>query len=105
LSANQRADALSVALMRFGDKQDIETISRSCGLEPWQVWQLEEAFRGAVAEIQKPPHEKLTEQLEASDTTRVMSSEMLANALAHGDEVDLDREHEASLRAAAKRAS
>ena len=31
-----------------------------------------------------------------------MANEMLANAMAHGDEVDLDRLHEESLAAAAE---
>ena len=47
----QRADALAVVLLRFGEKQDIETISHACGLSPWEVWQLEEAFRRALAEV------------------------------------------------------
>ena len=106
LPPHERANALSVVLMRFGDKQDIESISRSCQLEPWQVWQLEEAFRQALADVQEPAsaaEAKLAQQLEASDTARVMASDMLANALAHGDSVDLDREHEASLRAPKQR--
>ena len=49
---DQRADAFSVAVMRFGEKQDVETISHRCGLSPWQVWELEERFRQAVAESQ-----------------------------------------------------
>jgi len=39
-------------------------------------------------------------ELEESRTARVMSAEMLANAIAHRGRVDLDREHEDSLRAA-----
>jgi len=54
LPISQRADALAVALHRFGDKQDVETISQACGLSPWQVWQYEEAFRRAVVEAQVP---------------------------------------------------
>ncbi len=54
LPPHERANALSVVLMRFGDKQDIESISRSCQLEPWQVWQLEDAFRQALADVQEP---------------------------------------------------
>ena len=98
----QRGDALSVVLMRFGEKQDVETISHNCGLSPWQVWQLEAAFRRALAEVRisRPRLEsRLADQLEESQTARVMSPEMLSNAIAHGESVDLEREHEASLRA------
>jgi hypothetical protein len=50
LLPTMRANALSVALMRFAQKQDIESISHACGLSPWEVWQLEEAFLQAIAE-------------------------------------------------------
>jgi hypothetical protein len=103
LPPEQRAQAVSVVLLRFGDKQDVESISRSCGLNPWQVWQLEESFRRALADLQppRPPLEPgLASELEGSDTARVMSAEMLSNAIARGETVDLEREHEASLRAA-----
>ncbi len=102
LPAAQRADALTVALQRFGDKQDVETISRTCGLSPWQVWQLEAAFRRALAEVRMSRPRagaRLAEELEESRTARVMSAEMLSNPIAHGETVELDREHEASLRA------
>ena len=54
LPADHRADALTVALLRFGDKQDIESISHSRGLSAWQVWQLEEAFRQALGRVAGP---------------------------------------------------
>ena len=41
-------------------------------------------------------------QLERSSASELMADEMLANAMAHGDEVDLDRLHEESLAAAAE---
>lgn len=50
LPPTRRADALAVALLRFGDKQDVESIAHTSGLSPWDVWQLEESFRRAVAE-------------------------------------------------------
>ena len=106
LPADQRADALAVVLSRFAEKQDLETISHSRGLSPWRVWQLEEAFRRALAEAQAAHRARieadLVEELESSETARVMSADMLANAIAHGKPVDLDREHEASLIAARK---
>jgi hypothetical protein len=46
----QRADALAVVQLRFGAKQDVESISHDTGLSPWLVWQLEEAFLRALAE-------------------------------------------------------
>src|SRR5712691_6671867 len=52
LPPTQRADALSVAMLRFGDKQDLESISQACGLNPWHVWQLERAFRDAISEAE-----------------------------------------------------
>lgn len=41
--------------------------------------------------------ERLEEQLAESNTGVLMSDEMLANAMAHGQPVDLDRLHEESL--------
>ena len=103
LPLHQRADALSVALRRFGDKQDVETISHICGLSAWQVWQLEEALRQAMLHVRA--HESVTQlrlqaQRASSTAARLMSPDMLANAIAHGEAVDLEAEHEASLRAA-----
>ena len=100
LPAEQRADALAVVLRRFGDKQDLESIARSCGLSPWRVWQLEEAFRQALEEANRPPTgaADLDSQLHGSSAASLMSEDLLANAIAHGDQVDLDAEHEASLR-------
>jgi hypothetical protein len=101
LPSEQRADALSVALRRFGDKQDLESIARSCGLTSWRVWQLEEAFRQALEQTAQPgPAEwgSLGDQLHGSVAASLMSEDLLANAIAHGERVDLDAEHEASLR-------
>jgi Mlc titration factor MtfA (ptsG expression regulator) len=53
LPTAQRSDALNVVLRRFGDKQDVETIAQSSGLNPWMVWRLEESFRQALAEVQR----------------------------------------------------
>jgi hypothetical protein len=52
LPADRRADAFNVAVLRFGEKQDVETIAHHCDLSPWRVWELEERFRHAVAEAQ-----------------------------------------------------
>jgi len=52
LPAMQRSDALNVVLRRFSDKQDVETIAQISGLNSWTVWQLEEAFRQALASVQ-----------------------------------------------------
>ena len=49
LPPTERADAFAVALLRFGHKQDIESISHYSGLSPWDVWRLEEAFCKALA--------------------------------------------------------
>jgi hypothetical protein len=53
IPTTQRSDALNVVLRRFGDKQDVETIAQSSGLNPWIVWRLEESFRQALAEVQR----------------------------------------------------
>src|SRR5438094_2230528 len=101
LPPTQRADALAVALLRFGDKQDVESIAQTCGLSPWEVLRLEESFRRAVAEAGPATAPRtgagLAGELEESCTARVMSAEMLANAIAHRERLDLDQEHEASL--------
>lgn len=51
LLPERRADALTVALLRFGGKQDVESIAQTSGLSAWQVWQLEEAFRQALERV------------------------------------------------------
>lgn len=45
---------------------------------------------------------ELEREMEASNTGILMSDEMGANAMAHGETVDLDRLHEESLAAAAE---
>jgi hypothetical protein len=54
LPAEQRADALAVVLLRFGGKQDVESIAHTCELSAWRVWQLEEAFRQALDRVSAP---------------------------------------------------
>lgn len=101
LPAEQRADALAVVLRRFGDKQDLESIARSCSMTAWRVWQLEEAFRQALERATDsggPSERSLDDQLHGSLAARLMSEDLLANAIAHRESVDLDAEHEASLR-------
>ena len=101
LPPEQRADALSVALLRFGGKQDVESIAHACELSAWRVWQLEEAFRQALDQVSAHRSSKgspLADQLRESTAARLMSEDLLANAIAHGEQVDLDAEHEASLR-------
>jgi hypothetical protein len=41
-------------------------------------------------------------ELEESNASELMADEMLANAMAHGEQVDLERRHEESLEAAAE---
>jgi CHAD domain-containing protein len=101
LPPSKRADALSVVVLRFGEKLDIESIALQRNLTSWQVWELEESFRRALADAQADTSQvegELRHELAASPTARVMSAEMLSNAMAHGERVDLDREHESSLR-------
>jgi hypothetical protein len=50
----------------------------------------------------RPDRADYERQLEGSSASELMADEMLANAMAHGDEVDLDRLHEESLAAAAE---
>jgi hypothetical protein len=50
----------------------------------------------------RPNQADYERQLERSSASELMADEMLANAMAHGDEVDLDRLHEESLAAAAE---
>ncbi|MDP9372452.1 MAG: hypothetical protein M3Q65_08380 [Chloroflexota bacterium] len=49
-----------------------------------------------------PSQEALEREMEESNASILMSDEMLANAMAHGETVDLDRRHEESLAAAAE---
>jgi hypothetical protein len=49
LPPTQRADAFAVALLRFGHRQDIESIASYSRLSPWDVCRLEAAFSQALA--------------------------------------------------------
>ena len=54
LPPEQRADAIAVALLRFGEKQDFETIAHQRHLSFWQVHQLEKGFRAALSRAPHP---------------------------------------------------
>lgn len=63
LPPDRRADAFRVALLRFGHKQDLETICHRTGLAAWQVWQLEAAFRQALGRSTSPPRTGRSERM------------------------------------------
>jgi hypothetical protein len=44
LPLERRADAIQVVQLRFAAKLDVESIARECGLDAWEVWQLEASF-------------------------------------------------------------
>lgn len=50
----------------------------------------------------RPTMPDLERELEESNASELMADEMLANAMAHGEQIDLDRLHEESLDAAAE---
>jgi len=75
LPPEQRADGVAVALLRFSEKQDIETIAHQRRLSFWQVHQLEEGFRAALscAPSSRPRvHVGVTAEMEEYAASRVM---------------------------------
>ncbi len=99
-----RAPTWELAVRRFGHHKPLAQAAGEIGLDEVHARRLLERFTHLLAEVPAPEHEGIvidpSGELEESSSARVMSAEMLGNAIAHGEAVDLDQQHEASLRAA-----
>lgn len=110
LPPRDRAPTWELAVRRFAHHKPLARAAGEIGLGARQGRALLQAFTHSLAEVPPPEHDLPAShhpaaELESSPVARVMSAEMLGNAIAHRDPVDLDAAHEASLRAAEEAAS
>ena len=106
LPVRDRAATWELAVRRFGLHRPIAQAAGEIGLDEIHARALLARFTHLLAEVPAPEHDAASldpsGQLEGSAVERVVSAEMLGNAIAHDEPVDLDQEHEAALRAASE---
>jgi hypothetical protein len=96
-----RAGTWELAVRRFGRHKPLAQAAGDVGLDEVHARALLERFTSSLADVPPPenadtPSSDPSAQLEESKVARVMSAEMLGNAIAHGERVDLDARHRAS---------
>ncbi len=104
LPANERAPTWELATRRFGRHKPLAQAAGEIGLDVTLAKSLLERFCHGLTEVPAPeqaPRDP-SAALEESGAARVMSAEMLGNAIAQGDVVDLDAAHEAFRQAASE---
>jgi hypothetical protein len=99
LPARDRAPAWELAVRRFGRHKSPAQAAADAGIDEVRAVELLDAFSASLSAV-PPPEADPSAELEESTAARVMSAEMLGNAIAHGEHVDLDAAHEAALQAA-----
>lgn len=107
LPVGDRAPAWELATRRFGHHKPLAQAAGEVGLDEVHARDLLGHYTSLLAEVPAPEHEGLVAapladpmaQLHESAAGRVVSQEAMGNAIAWGDEVDLDAAHEASLQA------
>lgn len=110
LPAPERAPTWALAVRRYGHHKPLPQAAGEIGLDEVHARDLLAHFEHLLAEVPPPEHEGLVpeathpldpEQVgESSAAARFMKDELLGNAVARGERVDLDAKHEDSLRAA-----
>ena len=108
LPVNERAPTWELAMRRYGHHKPLAQAAGEIGLDEVHARHLLERFTHLLAEVPAPEHEGLVssgegpvepaETVESSSVARFMAAEILGNAIAEGEKVDLDVAHEASLR-------
>jgi hypothetical protein len=98
LKPNERASAWELAVRRFGRHKPLAQAAGEIGLDEVHARVLIDRFTRSLAEVPAPEVGAIdpSAQLEESAAARLMSAEMLGNAIAHGEHVDLDALHTAS---------
>jgi hypothetical protein len=98
LPPNDRAATWELAVRRFGRHKPLRQAAGEIGIDEVHAQALIERFTRSLAEVPPPEHGAIdpSDALEESNVARVMSAEMLGNAIAHGERVDLDAQHRAS---------
>ena len=121
LPERDRAPAWALAMRRYGHGKPVEQAAAELGLDALHARALLDRYTALLTQVPAPedagdagaaraptggaptaeaaPADPAA-PLEASGVARVMADEMLGNAIARGEQVDLDAAHEASLRAA-----
>ena len=104
LAANERAPTWELAMRRFGRHKALAQAAGEVGLDESFAKVLLERFCHELTEVPAPEQAPgdPSAALEESSAARVMSAEMLGNAIAGGDSVDLDAKHEAFRQAASE---
>ena len=99
-----RAPTWELAIRRFGRHKPLAQAAGEIGMDEILAKALLERFTHELAEVPSPEQQGVgpSAELESSSVSRVMSAEMLGNAIAHGESVDVDAAHEAFRAAAAE---
>lgn len=104
LPARDRAPTWELAMRRFGHGKSLEQAAGEIGIDAIYARSLLAQLAQTLTTVPAPEHEGLIEEPAPSDArasavVQLMQSEILSNAEAHGESVDLDARHEASLQA------
>jgi hypothetical protein len=105
LAPSERAPTWELAVRRFGRHKPLPQAAGEIGIDEVLAKRLLDRFCHGLTEVPAPEQVVAdpSAALEESSVTRVMSAEMLGNAIADNESVDLDAAHEA-FRAAASEA-
>jgi len=92
LPPRDRAPTWELAVRRFGRHKPLPQAAGEIGLDEVHARALLDRFTRSLAEVPPPEHAGLdpSAALEESNVARVMSAEMLGNAIARGEQVDLE---------------
>jgi hypothetical protein len=104
LAPNERAPAWELAMRRFGRHKPLPHAAGEIGLDEVLARKLLERFCHGLTAVPAPEQAAAdpSAALEQSDAARVVSAEMLGNAIAHAESVDIDAAHEDFRHAAAE---
>ena len=103
LPMRDRAPTWELAVRRYGHRKPIEQAAGEIGLDAVHARELLARLTHEIGQITPPEHAPglaaAAAEVEPSPVARFMAQEILGNAIAHDEAVDLDAAHEASLRA------
>jgi hypothetical protein len=102
LAPNERAPTWELAMRRFGRHKPLAQAAGEIGLDEIVARSLLDRFCHGLTEVPAPEQVAAdpSAQLEESRVARVVSAEMLGNAIAHDEPVDVAAAHEAFRQAA-----
>jgi len=102
LPPRDRAPTWELAVRRYGRHKPLAQAAGEIGLDEVRAHALLEQFSAELTQVPPPEHQggDASAMLETSPMARVVSAEMLANAIAEGESVDMDAAHDAMRQAA-----